>query len=220
MTYEKLNDNWNAEPNAPQPEIMLLGEKLLLFFYMNYMLYPQYDEEDIGMLCFSQVQKYRLGPENDEGYYKGKYRYTNDELPWGEFYRISDDNIENEAIDDWKINDIRNSGYNHYIFLFRDNTFETIAEDWSLSVVHGKDIYTNENKDIPLINKNEFAFASDGGTIFLTLHQGKIRINCYLDKRINSKTYESFYLFDYPKEKGSINIGQNDYLKDLIMKQL
>jgi hypothetical protein len=25
---------------------------------------------------------------NEEGYYMGKYRYKNNDLPWGEFYKL------------------------------------------------------------------------------------------------------------------------------------
>ena len=70
---------------------------------------------------------------NDEGYYLGKYRYKYTELPWGEFYKLETDwaldfpsehTVLTSAVD--------NSKLNHYIFFFKDNIFECLAEDYKL----------------------------------------------------------------------------------------
>ena len=62
-------------------------------------------------------EKYNLNTMNDEGYYLGHYRYSNEELPWGEFYKI------NTKIDDFPLNynvlkeNIDQKKLNHFIFL-------------------------------------------------------------------------------------------------------
>ena len=79
-------------------------------------------------------EKYNLNTMNDEGYYLGHYRYSNEELPWGEFYKI------NTKIDDFPLNynvlkeNIDQKKLNHFIFFFRDNIFECIAEDFQFEI--------------------------------------------------------------------------------------
>jgi hypothetical protein len=57
-------------------------------------------------------------------------------LPWGEFYRIETDwtkdfplkyEVLYSRIDEQKLN--------HYILFFKDNTFECVAEDYSLEFI-------------------------------------------------------------------------------------
>lgn len=134
MEYIKLNNNWNAQPNAPEPEIFIENDKLVLKFFLNNYLYENFDEDDLGKLIFINCEKYNLNEVNDEGYYLGQYRYTNEELPWGEFYKI------NTTIDDFPLNynvlkeNIDQKKLNHFIFFFRDNIFECIAEDFQFEI--------------------------------------------------------------------------------------
>ena len=73
-TFRKLNEGWNAEPNAPDPEVTVCGDDVLLSFVLNPFQFPQFAEEQRGLLRFNGCQRYRLGPTNDEGWYRGQCR--------------------------------------------------------------------------------------------------------------------------------------------------
>jgi hypothetical protein len=36
MEYERLNNEWNAEPNAPDPKLSISDNSVTLDFYLNY----------------------------------------------------------------------------------------------------------------------------------------------------------------------------------------
>jgi hypothetical protein len=60
------------------------------------------------------------------------------------------------------------------------------------------------------IDTKNIVVASDGGTIFLKLIDSDNAIQVlYIDKRINSSTYEHLYENNYPGEKDSIYYGKD-----------
>jgi len=63
--FRKLNVNWNAEPNAPDPLIKVNGNDLVVEFYLNAFQFEQYEEEDKGILVFRNCWRYRMGTVND-----------------------------------------------------------------------------------------------------------------------------------------------------------
>jgi hypothetical protein len=132
MKYTKLNKNWNAEPNSPEPNIIQTENRIELTFQLNPFIFEHIDEGDKGVLEFYNVYAYRLGQTNDEGYYLGQFRFSNDLLPWGEFYELTDSNWTNDFPDDKIILDkkIKKSLLRHFIFFLKDNTFECICSDF------------------------------------------------------------------------------------------
>lgn len=134
MTYKQLNNGWNADPNAPEPKISIHGSSITLEFYLNYFLFDNFKEGDKGQLTFLNCFKYAINTLNDEGYYKGNYRYKYTDLPWGEFYQI------NSAPEDFPkdaviLNFNENvSNLKHYLFFFKDDTFECLAEGFELNL--------------------------------------------------------------------------------------
>ena len=132
--FIKLNEKWNAEPNAPDPKIEIKGNDLQLSFFLNYMVFNDVTEEDIGILIFRNCIKYRLGYTNDEGWYKGQCRFSKIAPEWGEFYEIIGDGLFEKSPNDWKeiINKVMNP--KHFLFYFRDDTFECIAEKWEYKI--------------------------------------------------------------------------------------
>lgn len=48
MKYIKLNKNWNAEPNAPEPKISITEEGLELSFFLNPFAFEHIEEDEIG----------------------------------------------------------------------------------------------------------------------------------------------------------------------------
>lgn len=139
MEFIKLNNGWDAEPNAPMPEIKIdkATSKLTLSFYLNAFIHDDVDEDDIGILEFSNCYKYRLGSTDNDGFYWGKCRFSNTGIVWGDFYKMVNtdwrsDFPKDEKVIDSKLKDIQDLC--HYLFYFRDNTFECIATSYNFTI--------------------------------------------------------------------------------------
>ena len=135
MEFIQLNQKWNADPNAPYPCIKINGSNLLLSFFMNHFTFSNYNDSDMGVIEFYDCIQYRLGEPNDEGFYLGQCRYKQYGIKWGEFYLVRNS--------DWEVNfpnpkilnkTISTNQVNHYLFYFRDETFECVAESYKFSV--------------------------------------------------------------------------------------
>ena len=64
--FQKLNQDWNAEPNAPEESITVVGCDLVLEFNVNPWAYSGFDEGERAELVFMSCSKYRNGATNDE----------------------------------------------------------------------------------------------------------------------------------------------------------
>ena len=135
LKFRKLNEGWNAEPNAPSPVVDVDGRDLLLRFYLNPFAYPGFVEADSGILRFKDFSSYRLGSTNDEGWYRGQCRYSKLAPEWGELYQICGDDPLRRLPSDWQRfrEEVQSSG--HFLFYFRDETFECIADNWEFESV-------------------------------------------------------------------------------------
>lgn len=131
-TFTKLNADWNAEPNAPEPQVVVEGGTLRLTFFLNPF---QFDvaEGSVGELVFSECWRYRLGPTNDEGWYAGKCRFSGLSPAWGEFYEVHGDLRESDQLR-WTQLAPPSIGSRHFLFYLRDETFECDAQAWAFSV--------------------------------------------------------------------------------------
>ena len=58
----KLNANWNAEPNAPDPKVEVFGDTVVLRFVLNYHLYQQFAEEQPGTLSMAADWSFKAEP--------------------------------------------------------------------------------------------------------------------------------------------------------------
>jgi hypothetical protein len=130
--FRKLNEGWNADPNAPEPVVELSGADILLRFSLNPLQFPQFAFGDLGILRFLNCSRYRLGSTNDEGWYRGQCRYSRMAPAWGEFYEISGTDPHRDDPEDWKPASQASGASRHFLFYFRDETFECIAADWLL----------------------------------------------------------------------------------------
>jgi len=140
MKFIKQNIGWDAEPNAPMPslEVARTGDSIKISFYLNSFIHDDVTEEDKGILQFMNCYKYRLGPTNDEGFYSGKCRFSKTGMDWGNFYMIEESNWKSDFPSDEKIinsNLVHHPNLNHYLFYFRDETFECIAESYRFHVL-------------------------------------------------------------------------------------
>ena len=132
--FIKLNGGWNAEPNAPMPEIGLDCTTLVLTFYLT--TFKPYNR---GELRFSDCWRYRLGATNDEGWYRGQCRFSRRAPAWGEFYEVQGDlRLDRLPEGSWALL-ARSSPTNtrHFLFYLRDETFECDAADWEFRVTAG-----------------------------------------------------------------------------------
>ena len=145
MVYYKINTDWNADPNSPELRVSVEGIQIKLEFFLNYFQFENFHEGDKAIVRFYNCHKYSLNSMNDEGYYLRQYRYTNDDLPWGEFYKIQT-NCESDFPEKqfnvltWVIN---SELLNHYIFFFRDNCFECVAEGYDVEFISVASKVTN-----------------------------------------------------------------------------
>ncbi len=149
-TFTKLNAGWNAEPNGQTPQIFFEGKDLLFAFFLNDLVYPEYQAAESGVLRFSDCWRYRIGRPNDEGWYRGQCRFSRLAPAWGEFYEV-----DGELLLDWvpdpeafRTREIqldprplrwvaigeRGASSRHFLFYLKDQTFECDAADWSFSV--------------------------------------------------------------------------------------
>lgn len=128
VTFEQINSGWNAEPNAPDPNVEIADGDVVLAFYLNAFLFSEFEEEELGILRFVNCERYRLGSTNDEGWYCGQCRFSKFAPKWGEFYLVSGDKNLLDAPCDWKILESKSESPKHYLFYFRDNTFECTAD--------------------------------------------------------------------------------------------
>jgi hypothetical protein len=135
--FHKLNVDWNAEPNAPYPEIRFDGQALLLTFYLNPYVFPRFKLGDCGELTFPSCWRYRLGGTNDEGWWRKQCRFSLIAPEWGEFYEVTG-NLRLDRIhpDRWSLlSDPPAHDSRHFLFYFRDETFECDASGWSFRAI-------------------------------------------------------------------------------------
>ena len=130
--FRKLNADWNAQPNTPNPTIRIEGKDLVLAFRPNPYGFPEYEKVKLIELIFSDCTRYRLGLTNDEGWYRGQCRFSKLAPKWGEFYEVEGDLLLSKVPDEWTEGPVEpGAQHRHYLFYFRDDTFECDATGWT-----------------------------------------------------------------------------------------
>jgi len=99
--FIRLNNGWNAEPNAPDESVRVYGQDVLLQFEINAFQIQEFNECEMGALRFVNYSRYRPGRTNDEGWYQGQYRFSGLAPAWGEFYAIIGDPNSTDGPADW-----------------------------------------------------------------------------------------------------------------------
>lgn len=145
----QLGQGWVAEPNAPEPQVSVAGSSVNVCF-RSYR--PVRDEKPTGILralnLFSKAgpkfdetwgtlrfigcSRWRWDDTNDHEWYKvdGHGRYSGIAPRWGEFYELVGHDPIRDAVPWEKIRaDTANS--RHFLYYFRDETLEFMAEEWS-----------------------------------------------------------------------------------------
>lgn len=140
-SFVKLNFEWNADPNVPEPSVRVEGWDVLVKFYVNPYLFSEFSEQEIGILRFANCQKFRLGSPNDHGWYLGQCRFSKLAPEWGEFYAVAGNPELLDAPADWQNLQSDSHSGNHFLFYFRDETFECVAERCSIEPVADNALY-------------------------------------------------------------------------------
>lgn len=127
--FLRLNNDWNAEPNAPAPSVTRSDNDVLLEFRLNPFQFRKFREGDRGRLVFRSCWRYRLGGTNDEGCYLGQCRFSKVAPAWGEFYEVQGDLKLQSSPEDWVVlGPEPRAPAKHFLFYLRDKTFECDAE--------------------------------------------------------------------------------------------
>jgi hypothetical protein len=100
---------------------------------LNPFIRDDVNDGDEAALLFHDVFMYRLGSTNDEGFYRGQCRFSHSGIPWGEFYELQESDWQRTFPNDRIVvqpklgSDLH---LKHYLFYFRDETFECIARSF------------------------------------------------------------------------------------------
>ena len=137
MRFIKLNHGWNAEPNVPDVKIAVDDTDVIVRFRLNPFQFKEFVYGDEGLLTFHNCCQYRVGVPNDEGFYQyGQSRFKQYGIAWGEFYQLEDSGWESEFPDSIQVSGQATENCKHYLFYFRDDTFECIADSFNFPVIH------------------------------------------------------------------------------------
>lgn len=137
IDYIQITKDWNADPVSPEIELKVDGIDLIMEIYLNHFQFDKFQKGDKVKIRFKNCTEYSLNTCNDEGFYYGQYRIKPTEFEWGEFYEIKsglDRNLPNPI----EIIQNDNSDRKHFIFFFKDETFECIASDYYLDFYNVK----------------------------------------------------------------------------------
>ncbi len=128
-TFLHLNENWNADPNAPNQKVTISGSTVRLTFFLNSWAYEA-EEGEKGCITLERCSLWRLGMTNDEGWYAGQCRYSKVAPDWGEFYELlGEDEHRLQPVDWQKLSPLKPE-HRHFLFYLRDDTFECFAAEW------------------------------------------------------------------------------------------
>lgn len=137
IEFEQLNHGWSAEPNAPEVSIEVINNDVVVAFFLNPFQHNRCNEGDKAILTFRKCLKYRRGSPNDEGFYIfGESRFKAFGVKWGEFYLVRHSNWEEDFPDATVVSNQRHDIMNHYLFYFKDETFECVAKSYDLQIEH------------------------------------------------------------------------------------
>tara|TARA_R110002012_G_scaffold6480_7_gene30056 strand:- start:140951 stop:141769 length:819 start_codon:yes stop_codon:yes gene_type:complete len=158
IDYFRITGDWNADPVSPEIHLEIDKNNLTMEIFVNHLVFDDFEKADKAKITFKNCSIYSLNGCNDEGYYYGQYRINSNELPWGEFYEIKSgiDRKFPEPIT--RIND-ELEGKRHYIFFFKDETFECLADHFKLELHDEKGTQKKLNysyKLRPAYNSSEY----------------------------------------------------------------
>lgn len=144
-TFVRINHGWNADPNSPEPQVTVVDGDVVVTFFVNAFQFPEFTEGTKATIRFKSCQRYRIGPTNDEGWYMGKCRFNKLAPQWGEFYQLAGDPALLLAPNDWSVVQPETgcASLEHYLFYFKDETFECVARSWEVELPVNRSLGTD-----------------------------------------------------------------------------
>lgn len=134
--FERINLGWNAEPNSPHLQVWTDGDSVVAEFTLySRHKYKGFPDNAKARITFKECVQYRVGAPNDEGFYiYEQSRFKKHGVLWGEFYRVHNSNWQND-FPDAVVTGVAGEQANHYLFYFKDETFECIASSYEIEIV-------------------------------------------------------------------------------------
>ncbi|MEO0378916.1 MAG: hypothetical protein AAF252_01520 [Pseudomonadota bacterium] len=127
VTFLKLNNGWDAEPNAPYPRVAQDGSTLYLRFWNDNFVEPKR-----VVISFEEVSCFRFTGVNDEGWNRGQCRFSHQAPAWGDFYLVDGDQGDGRFYAPWTSMGVSSCSDQHFLYYFRDETFECKAKRWAM----------------------------------------------------------------------------------------
>ncbi|TWT95832.1 hypothetical protein Pla108_29090 [Botrimarina colliarenosi] len=131
-SFVQLNSGWNAHPVDPNATIAI--EHNLLRLEIDCV----FDDQNLDRgtqrfaISFPSCWRYRLSGTNDEGWYDGQCRFSGVAPQWGEFYEVKGDLRLDCPVLSWTaVADGPAKDSRHFLFYFKDETFECDALGWN-----------------------------------------------------------------------------------------
>lgn len=141
----QLGQGWVADPNAPEPQVSVEASAANVRFRSYRVVDDKKPtgilralglfskpsskfEETWGTLRFAGCSRWRW----DSKWYKadGHGRYSGVAPRWGEFYELIGPDPDRDAVS-WEKIGADTASSRHFLYYFRDETLEFMAEDWS-----------------------------------------------------------------------------------------
>lgn len=149
---QQLGEGWVDEPNAPEPQVLVADSSVNVCFRAHRLVKekkrsitsgwvtplskaaPQLDET-WGTLNFIGCTRWRWDSTNDHEWYKadGHGRYSGIAPHWGKFYEITGPDPTRDAVP-WETIRADAANSRHFLYYFRDETLEFMAESWSFNL--------------------------------------------------------------------------------------
>lgn len=162
MKSIKHNKNWTAEPNAPNIQLQIDGDEIVMEMTLNSTLFEHIDTDERGLLRFETVYAYRKQEMNEQAYNNGAFRFKNNQLAWGGFYELSDSAWAKTFPEDAIILNAsaNKKGLRHFICLLPTMIFECIASEYSFKYGNLVDELLDEKYPKGYLNHYIAMFAS------------------------------------------------------------
>lgn len=145
----QLGQGWVADPNAPEPQVSVEASSANVRFRSYRVVDDKKPtgirralalfsksssefEETRGTLRFAGCSRWRWDSTNDHEWYKadGHGRNSGVAPRWGEFYELIGPDPDRDAVS-WEKIGADTVSSRHFLYYFRDETLEFMAEDWS-----------------------------------------------------------------------------------------